>query len=254
MNQAKKLLDELPAHNKDFLSYTQIKGRKYFYLTNFEKSTRRRKYLGNSRNPKVIEIKEYHYLDNLIENCKSNIKALQNILNKYVIVSPDEMEKRIPKAYNVNSVLLNKIFGTLDTSEWKANAIKTRNANERYMPDKLQHKANCGEMMRSRGEVIIANILDSLELEYVYELPMMMNGNRKIPDFVVLHPIKKVEIIIEYMGLYNEKEYRESNEKKIAEYFDAGYILGRNLFVFMDDANGSFDSEITNKILKTIFT
>ncbi|TOI85635.1 hypothetical protein CGI50_24830, partial [Vibrio parahaemolyticus] len=59
------------------------------------------------------------------------------------------------------------------------------NKQKRYFEEKLIHKTIRGEMVRSKSEVIVANILAMMNIEYFYEKPLNVRGKTYIPDFTL---------------------------------------------------------------------
>src|SRR5699024_5847535 len=56
---------------------------------------------------------------------------------------------------------------------------------KRYFEKNLIHRTIRGELVRSKSEVIVANILNQLDIEYVYEEPLKVAGKTYIPDFTL---------------------------------------------------------------------
>lgn len=89
--------------------------------------------------------------------------------------------------------------------------------------------------MRSRFEVAMAGVLDSLDLEYKYEPTLSIGGYRVSPDFVVYIPEFNCCIIIECEGMTDALNYVNKNGYKLAAYLYSGLILGMTLVVLQGD-------------------
>ena len=89
--------------------------------------------------------------------------------------------------------------------------------------------------MRSRFEVAMAGVLDSLDLEYKYEPTIILNGYQVSPDFVVYLPEFDCCIIVECEGVTDEVSYVNRNGVKFAEYLYAGLVFGMTLVVLQGD-------------------
>lgn len=246
-----------------YINYTVVKGHSYYQMikkktpntnnsTTKTKRKRIKKYLGKSTNPKVGRLQEHRLLTEARQICNTNIDSLDALVAAYQELDPDKIIKNLGVAYQECAGFSDKVLGIPSASEWKRQALEKRDSIPRYKPENLMHTSNSGEKMRTRGEVIFANILDTLGADYVYELPTDINGHMMIPDFTILHPKTKEIMLIEYMGMYGEENYRFKNTIKISEYFSAGYILGKNLFVFMDGEEGHFDAQIIKKVIEAI--
>ncbi len=117
---------------------------------------------------------------------------------------------------------------------------------KRYFEEKLIHKTIRGEMVRSKSEVIVANILDKMNLEYSYEEPLNINSQTYLPDFTLRYQGKIV--YIEHLGMLGVKSYAEDWGKKKEDYKKAGIseTLG-NLIITEDGLDGSLDSASIEK-------
>lgn len=83
-------------------------------------------------------------------------------------------------------------------------------------------------MVRSKSEKIIADLLDELGIPYRYEQ----------------------EVILEHLGLMDNKEYASRNLRKIAGYVKAGYVQGKTLLISAETRNAPLDIEYLECILK----
>lgn len=110
-----------------------------------------------------------------------------------------------------------------------------------------------GIQFRSRVEMCIAETLDQLGLEYVYEPEIMLSYKRLSPDFIVKVPVFECCIILEYMGLLDDNTYVESAKNKIGIYMKNGFFPGTNLIILGGNKNSapSFDA-IYNSIVTSL--
>ncbi|MEI6285232.1 MAG: ATP-dependent RecD-like DNA helicase [Bacillota bacterium] len=114
---------------------------------------------------------------------------------------------------------------------------------KRYYEASLIHKTLKGELVRSKSEVIIANMLyeGGIVYEYEKELDLKEDGF-KIPDFTVDDAESGKLFYWEHCGMMADNLYRSRWEDKKAVYEKHGIIEGKNLIVSYDDINGSIDS------------
>ncbi|KPV54083.1 hypothetical protein SE17_05920 [Kouleothrix aurantiaca] len=110
--------------------------------------------------------------------------------------------------------------------------------------NKLIHRAEKGHMVRSKSELVIANMLHALNIEYHYErpLPGAITSGRKWPDFSFIDPAGEL-IIWEHLGMLDLTTYRRGWEAKRTWYAQNGYQLGENLFTSEEDERGALDSQ-----------
>lgn len=118
--------------------------------------------------------------------------------------------------------------------------------NDDEMPyaEHLIHKTEKGHMVRSKSELVIANMLfeNGIEYEYerVFEGPVAQGRLR--PDFSFITPAGDT-IIWEHLGMMNREDYRRGWEWKQQWYGKNGLIEGETLFSTQDDERGGLDSD-----------
>lgn len=117
-----------------------------------------------------------------------------------------------------------------------------------FRPEGLIHRTDRGEKVRSKSEVIIANTLHNLGLDYRYEFPLegsIQTGVRR-PDFVVFDMQHK-PILWEHLGMLHDDRYSKKWNEKLVWYEANGFVLGENLLITRDEADGSLDSQSIRK-------
>lgn len=133
------------------------------------------------------------------------------------------------------------------------NIIEIKSSKQkRYFEEKLIHKTVRGEMVRSKSEVIVANILDKMKIEYSYEEPLEVSGKTYIPDFTLRYQGKTG--YLEHLGMLGNKSYKKHWDEKRANYESVriSETLG-NLIITEDGLDGSLDATlIESKIQRWI--
>lgn len=110
-----------------------------------------------------------------------------------------------------------------------------------------------GTVMRSRNEVIVANLLISVGLPYVYEPIFRTPTGRypyRRPDFCVLTP--NGIVYIEVMGMCNDKNYWTEQQEKLEEYRKSGLQIGKNLLVIEIKEERRVNSQIIYEALRNL--
>ena len=110
-----------------------------------------------------------------------------------------------------------------------------------------------GERMRSKSEVIIANLLDKLNVEYKYEMPLKLNRIGIVhPDFTILNVKERKEIYLEHLGMLDDQAYRNNAIMKIRDYENSGYYLGDRLIVTGESLNCPLDVKSVERRIRFI--
>lgn len=155
----------------------------------------------------------------------------QELLNKhkrrqYLLGIRKQIEALIPSS--ADSVMLDPLLNVpfLDEQFW--NSLKSQ--SNTYKAD--SHYEYKQFRMRSRGEVIIAQVLDSLGLIYKYEPVFQIGSKYYSPDFVVYLPELKRCFIIEFLGRLDDDGYLDDNLPKIRNYLKSGMVINKDLLLF----------------------
>ena len=88
-----------------------------------------------------------------------------------------------------------------------------------------------GIRMRSRGEVVIAQVLDSMGLAYKYEVRLQIGDDIYYPDFAVYLPEFKRCFFIEFLGMLDSQSYAYKNGIKIGNYLNAGIVINKDILL-----------------------
>jgi hypothetical protein len=139
--------------------------------------------------------------------------------------------------------------------------LKTRSLPEgRFMEDRLIHRTRRGDSVRSKSEVIIADLLYSKGIEYEYEAPLVgTDGHIRYPDFSFEDDDLGLQIYWEHLGLMRQPAYRRRWEKKLAWYKQEGVLPHKEgggpagiLVVTQDDEKGGIQSDEIERLLDEI--
>ncbi|MFC8616593.1 AAA family ATPase [Micromonospora purpureochromogenes] len=106
----------------------------------------------------------------------------------------------------------------------------------------LIHRTARGELVRSKSEVVIANLLHTAGLDYHYERPLpgtVVLGTVH-PDFTFIDAAGE-PIVWEHLGMLDRPGYRASWERRHAWYAANGFVLGETLFT-SEESGGGLDS------------
>lgn len=140
-----------------------------------------------------------------------------------------------------------------DDNPATGNAQQPPPSNNNFHPERLIHTTDRGEKVRSKSEVIIANLMHQLELDYVYEYPLegsIQPGIRR-PDFMV-RASNDVMLLWEHLGMLHDPVYQGKWESKRGWYEANGFVENDNLFVTRDEADGSLDSQQLRRVAEQI--
>ncbi len=113
----------------------------------------------------------------------------------------------------------------------------------------LMQAETYAKMFQSKGERKIADFLDSLNIQYTYQPPVMIKdrGYQRIwyPDF----GLNKYAIYIEYFGMQNDPSYDQGTKHKLQTYRKGGLDV---IALYPLDLEGNYERYILREIVRTI--
>lgn len=142
-------------------------------------------------------------------------------LRDYSLVSCSEVARRFTCLFEVPNIV-----------EYK----------RQYYEQALIHRTLKGDLVRSKSEVIIANMLYEAGIEYEYEkeLDLGKDGIR-IPDFTIEDDESGICFYWEHCGMLGDAAYNKHWKEKKDIYKKHNIIEGKNLIVSKDSLNGGID-------------
>ena len=132
----------------------------------------------------------------------------------------------------------------------------------RYLEAGLIHRTRKGQAVRSKSELIIADLLYSKQIDYQYEQPLdMSDGTRRLPDFTITDDTTGISYYWEHLGMLQRPSYRRQWQRKLAWYKSHGILPhdeggGSNgtLIVTQDGDDGSISSAQIEDLVDKLLT
>ena len=132
---------------------------------------------------------------------------------------------------------------------------------DRFLEDRLIHRTRQNDMVRSKSEVIIADLLFSKNIDYQYEspLPDLDGGLPRYPDFKFEDDEMGITYFWEHLGMLRQPKYRRRWERKLKWYrkqgilpYDEGGGPNGTLIITKDDDRGGIQSNEIEKLVDKI--
>ena len=92
------------------------------------------------------------------------------------------------------------------------------------LDDHLLHRTSRGELVRSKGELTIANKLNEMGIDYVYEQPTELCGSLRWPDFTIEDDESGITYYWEHLGMLDNPTYANRWAKKRELYLADGVV------------------------------
>ena len=138
---------------------SDLRGKLYYAKRNSGQKT----YLGTGENEEVQALQKRYFLEQALKRMNGNITLMDEFLKGYKSLSFDSIMKDAPKAYQHTNMKVIVDADFLCGENWEASSYYKK---DEYR-EGLKHRTEKGELVRSKSEVIIANILykkDSVSL------------------------------------------------------------------------------------------
>ena len=180
--------------------------------------------------------------------------ALTRQKQKIVILmqgSPIELQRLSSELHSEAARRLTNLFAPPDPVQ----------VGERFLEERLIYRTARGELVRSKSEVIIANLLHANRINYRYEEPLEIGGLTKLPDFTIEDDNTGERYYWEHLGMLSDGAYRRRWEEKV-EWLKGHGIVPReegggpmgSLIVTQDSADGGIDSEAISRLVQELFS
>lgn len=229
-------------------------GHKYYDV--WRPGSGHKEYLGNENNEQVLNVKRYRYADKAMEILGGNIELLEDLINNYVSPEYIEINSRLPVSYQTDirshvTASAGYVILPPEAIVWQQKLETEKAKYEPYKPEQLKHPTLKGIYVRSKSEAIIANMLFTAGIPFVYEAPIFINGEMVLPDFTILSLIDlKTVILIEHQGMVFDDDYAAKFIRSLKLYLQSDWIPNKDLFFTFDDARETLDIRQPLQILR----
>lgn len=180
--------------------------------------------------PKVRRIVQHDYDTDVREALLNTRNLLDSFITRY---DPRVVEHVYENLNEARKRLVKPLVPT--DSEFIASWLQDNPGIGNPYHDQRLYQTDAGEMVRSKSEKIIADMLYRNKIPYQYEPRLEFNRKQSVfPDFAVLNVRKRKTIYWEHLGMISDGEYASKSLNKIMEYESNGYYLGDSLIITME--------------------
>ena len=161
-----------------------------------------------------------------------------------LLIRRDQWRSLLTNDIDIHLLDLTKVHTIFDKRFWESvhvrSEFESKSTGYRYKD----------MIMDSRAEMIVAQTLDSLGMEYKYEPQIIINGEIYYPDFLVYLPEFNRCFFVEFLGKLDKEDYRSRNKFKLMDYLGYGMVINKDLLLFGGTANDMVSAdEMTDDII-----
>lgn len=231
----------------------ELEGNKDSEELKLKKSKWKRKYITkeNVSLAKLLAKKQYYIA--LKSVIKSRIKALKTFMKYYPNREIDAVYEELSEE---RKCLIDPIEPTLKdiVKKWNEEFYE----KNKTFPENLRYETEQGDIVRSKSEVIIANILyqHQNDIIYKYEKPLEINenGRKKIiyPDFTIMNVHTGKMVYWEHAGLMDDAVYANDFVRKMNLYMTNGLMIGKDVVVSFETKENALDIRVVKKMVRNL--
>ena len=207
------------------------------------------KYIGGG-NPELVEkLQLRRYLEKMIAAIDHNEGYLREFFENYRPVAPEDVMESLPETYR-NRKLLTLEGQGLDLRAWEEADYEQTT----WHPEHKVHHTAKGDMVRSKSELIFANMLYERGIPYHYEEVLHMpDGRYLVPDFTVGVKDTGRLVYLEHCGMLSVESYRNDYIRKMERYCACGFRPWVDVYFTFDNANGALDTDKIGRMMDVMF-
>lgn len=257
----KEMEEELSALPSDNLYVKTVNGKQYLYhhKTEFIGGQRRRVYTTVKGNINIALSNFFRrkFLKQSLTAIKFNLRLINKTLGSLMPYSPQAAyssldirkfedfanSKVLEGIVHSPSLFTERTLATVyggnagSVSEW----LSKDNFDADFHPQTLFHITSNGTKVRSKSEVLIADLLENQGIAYKYEAPIEFDGITLHPDFTIIRPSDMKIMYWEHFGMMGDENYVSIMLAKLAKYIKNGITPGAQLITTYDTPEGFID-------------
>lgn len=210
------------------------------------------RYLGTPTSLAVIKFKANRFNKERLKILEYDRNLLEALITDYRDYSPDAIHSKLPESYKDLPSLCYE-----DDRMEKMKAWAKEKYEKNQHPMKKSATTACdGTQVRSKGECIWYDSLKGADIPFRYDSMISLrdaNGyvKKKSPDFEIICRTGRL-LYVEHAGMLLKPDYLEDFKEKVRLYMLNGIVIGDNLIITSDNADGGTNSQMINEIINKI--
>ncbi|MBR4768930.1 MAG: hypothetical protein IK088_08135 [Lachnospiraceae bacterium] len=240
--QLKKIESMMPPPIDGTLRITHSRGKvRYYHCTSGGQ-----KYLRQSETSAIEQLANRSYLVKLREAFEGEQAVLKQFMNRYHPADAIGLYEALSPARK-QIVVPADLTDEAYIESWRAAMMKRfrLGANTFYPGDK--YKTQCGEYVRSKSELILANLFHMNQIPYFYELPLELERHVIFPDFTLLNVRERKTYYWEHFGMLSDEKYANDAIAKLALYEEGGHYENIDLLISRESSEESLNTGIAER-------
>ena len=250
LKQIDKFIENTPQGS---LKWQNKSGKTYYYHQYMKEGKWVRKYIKMRELSLAKELAQKHYYKVIRTILKRYLYELKRFLKKCPLNELEEVYDNLC-IERKNLVVPVQMSVKEKIRQWQAEVYE----KNLIYPENLRYETAQGDMVRSKSEVIIADILyrNRKDILYKYERPLEVieGGRQKIiyPDFTIINKHTGKILYWEHAGRMDDSYYANDFIKKINTYISNNLLLGRDVIVTYETLNTPLDIKVVKHLVQQV--
>ena len=252
-NAIKKIDTFLNHAPEGCLKWQNRNGKTYYYHQLMKNNKWVRRYIKKSEIALAKKLAQKHYYLEIKPILEKTLNEIKRFSKK---CPSDELESIYDKLSIERKTLVTPIQLSVKekVKQWQSEVYEK---NQIY-PENLRYETEQGDIVRSKSEVIIANILyqNRKDILYKYERPLEVveNGRQKTiyPDFTIINKHTGEITYWEHAGRMDDSNYANEFVRKMNTYIANELLPGREVVVSYESLGNPLDIKVVKRLVKQI--
>ena len=223
----------------------------YYYHVTDSTGASYGRYLKTKESQLAAALAQKDYLIRLEESVLQELKSLHlnEKKNGSSFLRPEDVFRSL-NSYR-RALVTPLIIGDED---YKTAWLKEPYNSKSFSEDDPSFYSARGDRVRSKSEVLIADILDEYCVPYRYEAPLhLKNGYTIHPDFTILRLPSRTVCYLEHCGRMDDEVYLHAFLRRENTYIENGLIPGRDVFHTFESGADPINTKMLRKMLHALF-
>ena len=216
------------------------------YYKREDEKDRNGKYIRKKDMGIVYGLAQKEYDESVLTVARNQKKKIDKFLKNY---HPDDAKDIYTKLAEERQLLTTPILLPDEQyiSKWKNRVYE----GKEFLENTPEIYTDNGERVRSKSEKMLADKLKAMNIPYLYEYPLYLNGYGLIyPDFTLLNTRTREEYYLEHFGMMDDAYYSERTVKKIESYERNGIFPGEKLLMTFETSKSPINMKLFERMIR----
>ena len=222
-----------------------IKHRKtYQYYIRWNEPNKESKYIRKEKIEEAKILAQVEYYEKLLGKLKNDIKCLDKLKETWSGDPFNWVENNMSQG---KYVLVTPVYCNDECyiREWKEQMYEKMQFKEKS----TEFYTRQGIRVRSKSEMIIADILDEMQVPFLYEKPLKLGTWTIHPDFTLLDIKNRREIYWEHFGIMDDMDYRNDAFIKMRKYEECGFCQHDSVIWTFETGRQPLNTKVMRKMI-----